>query len=197
MLSRPLLRHASRVILETKCGYRIADGKKKQGVAEGVRLLATKGLRTEHVAVRTSRSRSVRLVRHKNERWRTIADVDLVVVAVPGDRKSTMIEVIGFEPSELMDFFDAVTKKPRDDLEAGFPVVVPLDKELEREVGGRPASLRSRAKWSYVVPWDDPCLTEPSTPRSAAGFIERVKREFAALNGVDPSKVVVEFKIIS
>ena len=40
-------------------------------------------------------------------------------------------------------------------------------------------------------------LLDIANSQSRKGFVERVKREFAELNGVDVSKVAVEFKIIS
>src|SRR5688572_21967942 len=94
-IPRALLRRAAWAVLE-KLGYRVEADEKRQGVAPGARLLATKGNRTSRVAVRTSHSRRVRLMPRSDGNWRTVSDVDLVVVAVPAYRKSTAIEVLGF-----------------------------------------------------------------------------------------------------
>jgi hypothetical protein len=42
-----------------------------------------------------------------------------------------------------------------------------------------------------------PFLLDFAKSQSQKEFVERVKREFAELNGVDVSKVIVEFRIIS
>jgi hypothetical protein len=44
---------------------------------------------------------------------------------------------------------------------------------------------------------DEEMLRKSAEQSSARSFIERVKREFYEINGVDVSKVVVEFRIVA
>ena len=41
-----------------------------------------------------------------------------------------------------------------------------------------------------------PLIPQKTAAEGGLGFVERVKREFAELNGVDISKVLVNFQII-
>ena len=85
-LTRGLLRKAAIIVLATERGYRVDADEIRQGVARGARLIATKGGQKLRVSVRTSLSRKIRLMPRKDKTWRTIPDVDLVVIAVPADR---------------------------------------------------------------------------------------------------------------
>lgn len=194
-LTRPLLRKAAGVVLETECGYRVEADEIRQGVAQGTRLIAIKGAQTLRVAVRTSLSRKIRLMRRDDGAWRTIPDVDLVVVAVPADRKSTAIEVLGFRPEDMIKVFDAALESLETKRDAGFPVVVALDEKTKR--GAAAAGLKAKAIWSYVLPLDAPPLREATKAETGAEFTSRVKREFAERNGVDVSMVAVEFRILA
>ena len=193
-LTRPLLRKAASVILETECGYRVDADQIRQGVAQGARLIAIKGSQSLRVAVRTSLSRKIRLMRRDDGAWRTIPDVDLVVIAVPADRSSTAIEVLGFKPDDIIKSFDVALQSLKTKRDAGFPVVVALDEKTRR---GAAAGLKTKAIWKYVLPLDAPTLREASKAETGAEFINRVKREFAERNGVDVSMVVVEFRVVS
>ena len=195
--SRAILRRAAWAALQNECGYRIEVDERRQGVAPGARLLATKGSRTLRVAVRTSLTRRVRLMPRGDGSWRTVSDVDLVVVAVPAYRKSTAIEVLGFDPETMIGRFNAALKGRRGGSETDLPVVVALDEKTRRGSRNVPADLKSAALWHHVLPLDAPSLLDVANSQSHKGFVERVKREFAELNGVDASKVTVEFKIIS
>jgi hypothetical protein len=195
-LTRSLLRKAASVTLETECGYRVDVEENRQGVAQGARLIATKGSDRLRVAVRTSLSRRIRLMRRGDGAWRTISDVDLVVVAVPADRRSTAIEVLGFVPDDIIKAFDIALENLRT-RDAGFPVVVALDDKTRRGATNSAAGLKMKAKWKYILPLDAPALREPTEAETGAQFIERVKREFAQRNGVDVSTVIVEFHIVA
>jgi hypothetical protein len=195
-IPRSLLRIAAAVVLENKLGYRVEAHVPGRGVSPGVRLLATKGSKTEDVAVRSDASRRVRGVRRDDGRWRTFPDVDLVVVAVPARDKANSIEVLGFSPQTIMECLDATLKglpknRPHDE-----PVVIALDKKVRSGARTVPSGLKASAMWQHVLSVDDPLLKNVKT-ESSEGFVQRVKREFAELNGVDVSKVLVEFKIIS
>jgi ABC-type Fe3+-hydroxamate transport system substrate-binding protein len=194
-LTRALLRKAAGVVLETECGYRVEVDEIRQGVAQGARLIAIKGAQTLRVAVRTSLSRKIRLMRRDDGAWRTIPDVDLVVVAVPADRKSTAIEVLGFKPDDIIKSFDAALESLETKRDAGFPVVVALDEKTRRGVAA--AGLKTKAIWKYFLSLDAPALGEATKAETGAEFINRVKREFAERNGVNVSMVVVEFRLVA
>jgi hypothetical protein len=194
-LTRALLRKAAGVVLETECGYRVDADEIRQGVAQGARLIASKGAQTLRVAVRTSLSRKIRLMRRDDGAWRTIPDVDLVVVAVPADRTSTAIEVLGFKPDDIIKSFDAALESLETKRDAGFPVVVALDQKTRR--GTAAAGLKTKAIWTHVLPLDAPTLREATKAETGAEFINRVKREFAERNGVDVSMVAVEFRVLA
>ena len=196
-IDRAILRRAAWVALEMECGYRVEVDERRQGVAAGARLLATKGSRTSRVAVRTSLTRRVRLMPRGDGSWRTVSDVDLVVVAVPAYRKSTAIEVLGFEPETMIGRFNAALKSLAGGSATDLPVVVALDEKTRRGSRNVPADLKSAALWHHVLPLNAPLLLDVASSQSQKGFVERVKREFAELNGVDASKVTVEFKISS
>ena len=178
---------------ETECGYRVDADEIRQGVAQGARLIAIKGSQSLRVAVRTSLSRKIRLMRRDDGEWRTIPDVDLVVVAVPANRRSTAIEVLGFKPDDITKSFNAALEGLKTKRDAGFPVVVALDEKTRR--GAAAAGLKTKAIWKHVLPLDAPTLREATKAETGAEFINRVKREFAERNGVDVSMVIVEFRI--
>ena len=192
MLKRRLLRRAAKLILEKELGFRVEIERGQRGVATGARLSATKGSQTITVAVRSSLSRRVKLMRTKEGTWQTIPEMDLVVVAVPANRASTAIEVLGFEPPEFLKAFDGALKTLPKSSDPDFPVVVSLD---ESSSSGH--SLGSMARWRHVLSLDAPELRNVAENQSETGFVERVKREFAEIAGVDVSEVSVEFKIIS
>jgi hypothetical protein len=195
-LTRALLRKAAGVILETECGYRVDVDEIRQGVAPGARLIAVKGAQKLRVAVRTSLSRKIRLMRRNDGKWRTIQDVDLVVVAVPADRGATAIEVLGFKRDDFIEIFDAALQSLKANRDAGFPVVVALD-EKTKHGSAAAAGLKTKAIWKHVLPLDAPTLREATKAETGAEFINRVKREFAERNGVDVNMVVVEFRVVS
>lgn len=194
-LTRAILRKAAGLVLETECGYRVDVDEIRQGVAQGARLIAIKGEQTLRVAVRTSLSRKIRLMRRDDGAWRTIPDVDLVVVAVPADHRSTAIEVLGFKPDDIIKIFDAALESLKTKRDAGFPVVVALDEKTRRGVAA--AGLKTKAIWKHVLPLDAPTLRETTKAETGAEFINRVKREFAERNGVDISMVAVEFRVVA
>jgi len=195
-LTRALLRKAAGVILETECGYRVDADEVRQGVAPGARLIAVKGAQKLRVAVRTSLSRKIRLMRRNDGKWRTIQDVDLVVVAVPADRGATAIEVLGFKRDDFIEIFDAALQSLKTNRDAGFPVVVTLD-EKTKPGSAAAAGLKTSAIWKHVLPLDAPTLREATKAETGVEFINRVKAEFAERNGVDVSMVVVEFRVVS
>jgi hypothetical protein len=112
----------------------------------------------------------------------------MVVVAVPVDDDHSSVEVFGFDPKVLEREFDAALaaqRKRHPDLPHKVPIFVPLDK-----VSGKAKSdLKTKKQWREQVPLNSVTPQE----NASVGFIERVKREFAELMGVDVSKVTVDF----
>jgi len=183
------LRECARAALEQRRGYSVAV-EKGQGFVPGVRLTAHKGAKEIKVAVRTSSDREIGLTRDRKGNWRTIPKVAMVVVAVPAIDDPASVEVFGFDPKVLKREFDAALAaqlKRYPDLPHKVPIFVSLDKVSGKAKSG----LKTKSEWREVL------LLNSVGPRGDAtvGFIERVKREFAELTGVDVSKVTVDFHI--
>jgi hypothetical protein len=147
--------------------------------------------------------REVGFIRDRQGNWRTIPKVDLVVVAVPADdkvrkrRSVEAIEVFGFDPKVLKREFDAALAAQLErhpDLSYKAPIFVSLDK-----VPGRASSSSSSSSSSSVLKtknlWREELPLNSMALHGDVGFIERVKREFAELMGVDVSRVTVDFHI--
>jgi hypothetical protein len=180
--------------LEQRRGY-VVTIDKAQGFVPGARLTAIRGGKKIKVAVRTSLDREVGFMRDRQGNLRTIPKVDLVVVAVPADDKVgkrpsvEAVEVFGFDPKVLKREFDAALAAQLErhpDLSYKAPIFVSLDK-----VSGRAGSgvLKTKKLWREKLPLNS------VSPQGNIGFIERVKREFAELTGVDVSRVTVDFHI--
>jgi hypothetical protein len=195
---RQHLRDCARLALEGR-GLRV-EGKSAQGVAPGARLRTFSGSRVSEIAVRTSLQRKVGLTRLANGMWNTIPKVDEVVVAVPSDEKPDAAEVLCFDREVIIADFNAALAaaqaaaktKNHHPLSDKAPIFVALDSG--KNVG---SGLKAKAKWQTLVPFSAASVRGISQPPAAEGFLARVKREFAEINGVDVSKVVVEFRIIA
>ena len=146
-------------------------------------MASLKGSKTEEVAVRTNASRRVRGVRRDDGLGRTLSDVDFVDVAVPARDPANSVEVLGFSPQTIIDRLDATLKQLPKNSARDEPVIVALDDKVRSDA--RTAGLKSSAKWQHILSIDDPLLKEAATEETSEGFVQRVKREFAELNGVD------------
>jgi hypothetical protein len=179
-VSKTQLRVCARATLERR-GYSVKVAK-SQGVVPGARLTAVKGTKEIKVAVRTSLDREIGFTRYHDGKWRTISKVDMVVVAVPMDDDRSSAEVFGFDPKVLEREFDAALaaqRKRHPDFPHKVPIFVPLDK------------VSAKKQWREEVPLN----SVTSQENTSVGFIERVKREFAELMGVDVGNVTVDFRI--
>jgi hypothetical protein len=126
--------------------------------------------------------------------WRTIPEADEVIVAVQAQDDANLAEVFGFAPEVLIRAFNALAaktlaKKSREQA-LKSPVFIALDHQLD-DPHELSSNLKKKSSWSMIVP-----LKPQKTAAEGLGFVERVKREFAELNGVDISKVLVNFQII-
>ena len=168
------------------------------GIVPGARLRATSGpIAGKQIAVRTSQDREVGLLRrYDNRKWRTIPKVREVVVAVPSlTNPDSSIEVLCFDSKTVIAIFDAAVQKAgKRTLSHKAPVFVALDDVLQKGSGALAGGLAAQAKWREEISAKSITAKLPDQPD---GFIERVKREFADRNGVDVSKVVVEFRIVA
>jgi hypothetical protein len=196
-LRKTLLRDCACYALEQRgFSVKVEPGK---GIVPGARLLAVKGPDCRRVAVRTSRDREVGLMRDVDGSWLTIPKVHEVVVVVPSVDDQDTAEVFGFERDTILAAFDeALTARKRVDpfLSKKAPVFIALDDTLIKRAGVVVSGLQRKAEWRAEVPLASvPSRTRPAP--ETLSFVQRVKEDFARLNGVDVSKVVVEFRIIA
>jgi hypothetical protein len=192
-ITKSQLRACARAALEQRRGYSVSVAKGR-GFIPGARLTATKGTQEIKVAVRTSLDREIGLMRDQDGNWRTLPKVDMVLVAVPAVDDPGSVEVLGFDPTVLQREFDAALAaqlKRHPDLSHKAPIFVALDKPSGKAKTDLIAGLETKKEWREVM-----LLGSVSIQGEAkGGFIERVKREFAELMGVDVSKVSVDFRI--
>jgi hypothetical protein len=164
------------------------------GIIAGARLRVSDGSTTRTVAVRTSLVREVGFARRPDGRWVTIPKVDEVVVAAPSADEPDAVEVLSFDSHTLIEVFDAalaIRKEEDPKLSRTAPIFVTLDGAASDGIVG----LKVKAKWQMTIRRSDVSARRDANRSLAEGFIDRVKREFAEMNGVDVSKVVIEFKI--
>jgi hypothetical protein len=165
------------------------------GIIGGSRLEVVAGDCERTVAVRTSLARELGFARRPEGSWVTLPNVDEVVVAVPSAEEVDDAEVLAFDAHTLIEAFDAALaaqKKTGPGLFSTAPVFIALDGESSATSG-----LKGKAKWRLVIPRSALSARRKENASATEGFVDRVKREFAEMNGVDVSKVVIEFKIIA
>jgi hypothetical protein len=105
---------------------------------------------------------------------------------------------MSFKPNTLIDIFnDALNKRPNLKSDYRIPVFMPLETKRLKSTGAIISGLKKESEWSDLIKPDEEMLRKSAEQLSARSFIERVKREFAEINGVDVSKVVVEFRIVA
>jgi hypothetical protein len=197
-LRKRQLRECARIALQDR-GLEV-QLKTGAGIIPGARLRTFLGAEERQVAVRTSLGREIGFARNPDGSWATIRKVDEVVVAVPSADDPNSAEVLGFDSKVLIKACDAALeaqKKRYPTLSLTAPIFVAVDARKAKAGRKRRAladavDLKSKASWTALVPLAAGFVRQKGEP-----FIERVKREFAELNGVDVNKVLVEFKIIS
>jgi hypothetical protein len=193
------LRECARLALDTK-GLRV-EVKAGAGIIPGARLLIFDGSGDEReVAVRASLDGEVGFARHLDGSWMTIPNVDEIVVATPSAEESGSAEVLCFDRDVMIEAFDAalaerMVEYPKFSQKA--PVFIALDGADKSKLPHGRSGLKAKAKWQAVIPLSDVTNGRTSSRSGSESFIDRVKREFAAMNGVDVSKVVIELKIIT
>jgi hypothetical protein len=191
-LRKGQLRACAKTALEQR-GFAVAI-KSGPGIVTGARLQASKGSQEFEIAVRTSLDREIGLTRSLEGRWLTVSKVDEVVVVVPSTRDPHSAEVIGFDSTVLIDVFNQKLKE-LEEKNPKFALKSPVFVALDAPSGEGPeVALIARAAWTTLVPLASLPESNESVPGS---FIDRIKREFAALVGVDVNTVRVEFNIIA
>ena len=197
-LRKSVLRECARLALEQR-GFRVgAVG--GPGVVPGSRLRASTQYESREIAVRSSTDREIGLTRRPDGRWATIPRMDEVIVVAPAAEDPKLAEVLSFAPEIIVEAFDRaleVRQEEKPDLSLKGPIFLPLDIPIRRQGHEVFPALKTKAQWQKFVPFAEVPRPRLSPGATAAGFIERVKQEFADLHGVDVSKVTVEFRITS
>ena len=190
-LRRRLYRSCAPVVLKVE-GYEVETDLRAGGIPP-MRLMAKIEGRAVSMVIRTSLTRKLKGNRDAHGKWRTIPNCDEVLAIVPAYGDPGSIEALRFDSEKVIGALDADLKAleergSRIPLEQ--PVVLPLDgKRLSRSETVTPG-LKRIAKWSKEFTLSALLQTAPNSPQNQS--IERMKREFAALNGVDESQVVVD-----
>ncbi len=165
------------------------------GIVPGARLRVTNGSNERIVAIRTSWDRNVGFARRPDGRWVTMPNVDEVLIVLPSAQEPDLAEVFWFGSHTLIEAFDAalvVRKAEGPDLSPTAPIFVALDGESDVTAG-----LKSKAKSRVTISRSELLTRRRADRATEESFIDRVKREFAEMNGVDVSKVVLEIKIVA
>jgi hypothetical protein len=192
------LRDCAWVALEGR-GLRV-ELKSGAGIVPGARLRTFDGAKAREVAVRTSLDREIGFTRHPDGRWTTISTVDEIVVAVPSAEEPSAAEVLSFDREVVIDACNAALAARKNEfpgLSHKAPIFIALDTSDKGPSPDVASGLKAKAKWRTSVSLAAVRARKSTSATPAESFIERVKREFAELNGVDVSKVVVEFRIIA
>jgi hypothetical protein len=182
------LRDCARLALKRR-GLHV-EIKQGPGIVAGARLRTFEGSYERTVAVRTSLDREVGFARNADGDWLTIPKVDEVVVAAPSIENPASAEILCFDRDVMIKVFDATLAAAKNrSLSHKVPIFIALDDAK--------AGLKAKAKWRTLVPLAAASAGKGSSPGATEAFIDRVKREFAEMIGVDASKIALEFRIIT
>lgn len=165
------------------------------GIVPGARLRVADGSNERIVAIRTSWDRNVGFARRPDGRWVTMPNVDEVLVVAPSAEEPDLAEIFSFDSYALTEAFDAalaVRKAESPDLSRTAPIFVALDGEPDVTTG-----LLTKAKSRVTIQRSELLMRRRANRATEESFIDRVKREFAEINGVDVSNVVLEIKIVA
>jgi hypothetical protein len=209
------LRRCARVALEGR-GF-VVRKKAGLGVVPGARLrIQRPGQAQKIVVVRVSKKRRIGIARHRwSGKWFEVPGVNEVVVVSPSLYDPKIADVFGFDAEVLVQVFDALDSLRNGpytkERELNFPIFVGLDPLPSDDSNSASSNLIAKASWEETVPLSEllastsidlverdavPARTASGPKVNHEGFIERVRREFAEINGVDVSKVIVNFHIV-
>ena len=192
------LRDCARLALEQR-GYTV-ETVRGSGIIPGARLCAKTNHAKRSIAVRTSLDREVGLTRNLDGSWATIPRVDEVLVAVPSLDDPGLAEILSFAPDVLVRAFDAALtarQSENPDFKLKSPIFIGLDNSVPGGGLTVEPSLKDKSQWKTLVPLTSASLPRQSQNETENEFFDRVRREFAGRHGFDPSKVRVEFSVIS
>ena len=189
-VTKEILRSAARQALRD-LGFNV-ELSPGQGLAPGARLSVRRDSEDPClVAVRTSLSRQISLLRGSSGGWRTITKVQLVVAAVPVGAGVGDVEVLAFEPKFLMDVFDAAAAAQNiaNPGRLKAPIFLNLDEPLMKSLQMDATTLAACALWRQVI------TPAASLNQTSSELIELLRNEIARATGVDQAKVTVEIRI--
>ena len=197
-MSRKILKQELRrlaALSKQKKGFEIVDVGGR-GIGAGVRLRARKGLIRREIAVRTSDDRKVGLTRTPDGKWRTVSEVDEVLVAAISKNDPTTVEIFSFFAPDLMKAFDRLLKH-YDGLQRGRggklpPVFMSLD-PLKKDPDGIRSNLKGSAQPPEHFPLRIAAVSEVPATETMDEFTDRIVKEYAARVGADADNVTVEF----
>ena len=188
------LREAARYALDAPGHNYETQQVLRPGIVVGSRLRATNKPQPYEIAIRTSLDREIGFLRHPDGRWRTLPSVQEVVVAVPSRSDTGQVEVFGFDPNEMLAIFDAAVSDAGRKLAMKAPIFISLDEvKAGKKSGPIAGGLKQIAKWELKV---DLGSLAKSPNLETTEFIDRVKREFAEIIGVDAKNIAIEFRIV-
>ena len=149
------------------------------------------------VAIRTSADREFGFTRQADGSWTGISRMDEVIVSAPSAGDPACAEVLSFNTRALVAVLEKALEQEKlrtPSLSHKTPIFLPLDHKpggSERTVGLKPLS-----NWSQEIPFSS--VPKPvAIPTERVGeFIERVRREYAELTGVEIDRVRTEFRIV-
>ncbi len=165
-----------------------------RGVVPGARLKVLEANRPPRtVAVRVSLDQQIGFTRHPDGEWVTLPRVDQVVIVFPAADGSDMAEVLSFDPDVLISASEIAlqaekARKPNFSYKA--PVFLTIDDEAEP-----PSGLRAHAQWIKLIPLDLVRRPKSNKPESLKQFLERARREAAALLDLDVSEIQFRLEI--
>jgi hypothetical protein len=207
------LRKCARLAFE-KRGF-VVTKKAGLGVAPGSRLrIQRPGQAQRTVVVRVSKKRRIGIRRHRwSRKWFEVPGLNEVVVVSPSLSDPNIADVFGFDAAALEQLFDTVDTMRNgpftSEREFNFPIFVGLDPRQSDDSNMMSSNLINEATWQEQILLSDSTAdasidlgevvaarTTSSSKVNREGFIERVRREFAEINGVDVAKVTVNFQIV-
>jgi hypothetical protein len=211
------LRDCARVALERK-GY-VVRNKPGLGVPPGARFsIHSPGQAHQTVVVRVSKKRKIGISRHQwSGNWFEVPGLNEVIVVSPSLDDPMVADVFGFDAQKLIKIFDLLDTRRNgpftEDRELNFPIFVALDPQDGDESNSISSNLIAEASWEERVSLAGSLAStsiglvgsetvparaaNPSEPKvNHDGFLERVRREYAELNGVDVRKVFINIRYV-
>jgi hypothetical protein len=209
-------RACARLALEQR-GF-IVRRKPGLGVALGARLrVQLPGHAQRTIVVRVSKKRKIGITRHQwSGNWFEVSGLDEVIVVSPSLHDPLVADVYDFDAqvlTRILDDLDTSRNGPyTKNRKLNFPVFVALDPQADDESNGVSSNLIAKATWIKTIALprslpsgsnepigSDAMLTgsvSADNARRGEGFVERVRREYAQLNGVDVNKVFINIHYV-